>query len=1305
MNALGRSIATVVVTSLVTMRAIANEVSVPLDPSNTQDIWTTSVYSYAPGGGGPGGGRNDDYLVIGGWGDRYYALIQFVLDGLPSEATSVFLNLYNAENRGSSTTQMYLDRVTSDWDWTTGGTGSDNDRLWWADRPSYQYTGTVLPAATVGEWYSIDITGLYNGWQSGDYDNFGLQLRPVSFWNTWNEFYSSDYSGNANLLPYLMIEYTPGTGPGPNFIFPLFGEQISTLNTEAFSGEAYDGIDDSAHYGVAALDLDAENSDGAFVLAAGNGVIHEISYGGEHWHAPGALDTFGNPEYTKCKGYGADEDENGNPDPNAVCVIIDHGNDYFTEYRHLTASGAADFLASLNLPDGGGAIPVGSLNINAGDVLSSYADDQTHLHFQVIFDNNSNGLPETLDRELLGSSLVVSTALELADLLGQTHVAGVLIGDYQLDGFGKTPIPLVLSFGEVSSQFSSASGFLSLGSDLFIGDFFADTLGQVSVTGGGELNVAGDVIVASALTPLPGPVPSGEGAPSVEATALPDGISGDLSLDNGTVSAGNIFVGAGGRLRGDGTINAGVLSESIVSPGFISSDSLGIETGTLTINGDFEQGAAGTLEIQIDRFGNVSHLIVNGAASLDGTVRFNLRGISSSQNYGQTFEFLAATGGRSGFFSAADYLGLGGGQIATPNITYGDNNVTLTFTTELLLGEYIDGNRTIIGNLFNSGLLAPGNSIGTIEVLGDYKQTSDGVLQTEFGANGMTDRVSVVGAASLDGTLVIDFSEAAIAQRYDYAYQFLTAGGGVTGEFATVNLANVPFNYIATPHLNYNADNVQLQFLTEVADGQMLAGNSFVVGDFINNGAVSPGSSIGTVTVLGDYSQGSGGTLAIELGAGGTSDDLDVLGGANLGGDVRFSLLGVQPLDVINRTFTFLTAVDGVTGEFDSAAFAGPATDSFLNPQLGYRPNQVQLSVDLLSFVTPDMSANQARAASALDAIVQNSPEGQMADYLQSLILTSPGLAASVINPLDNEIVANSPTAALALQSRLVRSIEGAVRKQGNSQATHLWISGMSDTSDVEDGQNRTFSFDSRDAVLGLSIAPRDDFQMGFALSVSDIELNMDSEMSSGAIDETSVAAFMNFSGLHFDVTTGASAGVIDLETERSLPSGGGTANVTGDTDGSLFGGWLSLRTQHSVAGIGVTPLARIDFTKYQSDHFAETGAGNLGLRVGSGDATSLFSQVGGDLTSQVSGIDLTLGAIWQHEFLDVVPEVSASFLADSSQGFKTKGVALSRDSTRLSLEIGVDMGPHAAFYARGGGTFSDAQSSQHIELGISAWW
>src|SRR5262249_54949902 len=107
----------------------AAEIVIQPGPDTSKDIWTTSVYSYAPGGGGPGGGLADDLLKVGGWGDEYRSLLQFDLTGAPTVATSAVLTLYNIRDNGpgSTPTPMQLYRITALWDWRTMGTGSDHE--------------------------------------------------------------------------------------------------------------------------------------------------------------------------------------------------------------------------------------------------------------------------------------------------------------------------------------------------------------------------------------------------------------------------------------------------------------------------------------------------------------------------------------------------------------------------------------------------------------------------------------------------------------------------------------------------------------------------------------------------------------------------------------------------------------------------------------------------------------------------------------------------------------------------------------------------------------------------------------------------------------------------------------------------------------------------------------------------------------------------------------------------------------------------------------------------------------------------
>lgn len=178
-------------------------------PDTSQDIWTTSTFAYAPGQTYPGGGLADYRLRVGGWGDSYYSLLQFNLAGMPQQATSVKLNLFCFSNNNGSPVQMNLFRNTSPWDWRTTGTGSDHERLWWADQPTVTPVSSSVIAPIAGNWYSVDVTSLYNDWQSGAVPNFGVELRPLAINNNWNEFCSSRYTDDATLRPNLVIDAIP----------------------------------------------------------------------------------------------------------------------------------------------------------------------------------------------------------------------------------------------------------------------------------------------------------------------------------------------------------------------------------------------------------------------------------------------------------------------------------------------------------------------------------------------------------------------------------------------------------------------------------------------------------------------------------------------------------------------------------------------------------------------------------------------------------------------------------------------------------------------------------------------------------------------------------------------------------------------------------------------------------------------------------------------------------------------------------------------------------------------------------------
>jgi hypothetical protein len=142
--------------------------------------------------------------------------------------------------------------------------------------------------------------------------------------------------------------------------------------------------------------------------------------------------------------------------------------------------------------------------------------------------------------------------------------------------------------------------------------------------------------------------------------------AGTTVLSNGTTLATDTRI-QGGSLRGNATI-AGPLTNSggVVQPGS--------SPGTLTVTGDYTQGAGGTLEEEITGAapGTFDRLLVGGAATLDGTLAIQSPGFTPAST--DTFKIISGATSRSGTFAQVT----GGGTNYTPQ--YDSDGVTLGAT-------------------------------------------------------------------------------------------------------------------------------------------------------------------------------------------------------------------------------------------------------------------------------------------------------------------------------------------------------------------------------------------------------------------------------------------------------------------------------------------------------------------------------------------------------------------------------------------------------------------------------------------------
>lgn len=132
----------------------------------------------------------------------------------------------------------------------------------------------------------------------------------------------------------------------------------------------------------------------------------------------------------------------------------------------------------------------------------------------------------------------------------------------------------------------------------------------------------------------------------------------------------------------------------------------------------------------------------------------------------------------------------------TLNIT-GDGNTEFVSGSSLNLDGTLVANQVVIdygalmtghgllnGNLLNEGTVAPGNSPGTLTVVGNFTQTGTGTLQVELASLSDFDRLIVGGTASLAGTLQVQ-SFGGFTPQYGQQFPFLQAAN-ITGDFDTI---------------------------------------------------------------------------------------------------------------------------------------------------------------------------------------------------------------------------------------------------------------------------------------------------------------------------------------------------------------------------------------------------------------------------------------------------------------------------------------------------------------------------------------
>jgi outer membrane autotransporter protein len=143
----------------------------------------------------------------------------------------------------------------------------------------------------------------------------------------------------------------------------------------------------------------------------------------------------------------------------------------------------------------------------------------------------------------------------------------------------------------------------------------------------------------------------------------------------------------------------------------------------------------------------------------------------------------------------------------------------------------------VVGTLTNQGIINPGNSPGTLNVVGSFTQTPSGIYTAEIASPSSYDRIAVTGTpgtANLAGTLSPVLLSGYRPLGNTVFPGVVTATGGISGAFSS--LTNPQISPTLFWQTRYNANSVDLVVQRNYTNpGLSLNSNQLAVGTMLNS--------------------------------------------------------------------------------------------------------------------------------------------------------------------------------------------------------------------------------------------------------------------------------------------------------------------------------------------------------------------------------------------------------------------------------------------------------------------------------------
>jgi len=734
-------------------------------------------------------------------------------------------------------------------------------------------------------------------------------------------------------------------------------------------------------------------------------------------------------------------------------------------------------------------------------------------------------------------------------------------------------------------------------------------------------------------------------------------------------------------------------------------DSASLGSATIKFNDDSTAGQA-----KINNFGFGSVTFSDQATAGFATINNNDAGILTFKNH--------SSADNATIVNNAD--GSLGGVAFTNHSTAGNAFITTNNGALTLFSDHSDGGTArFVANAGStvdfsqtSGLAADGKiNVGSFAGAGAYYL---GGNQVTVGGNNLSGVV--------DGTINDGVSPALLLASCGCGLTFNTGASLVKAGTGTLTLNGV--NTYTGPttvddgKLIVNGSIASSSALTVNAGGAV-GGNGSLPKTTINGGTLSPGNSIGTISIGGSLAFVGAGNYIVEVSPS-AADKTNVTGApgtASLAGTL--SAVGTGGIYAVGSKYTVLNATGGVSGTFSGLSVSG--SFGVTKPHVEYDANNVYLVLDLnaISSFLVGATPNQKAVAGAIDAAL--TAGSQSAPFLALYGLTAAQLPGA-LDQLSGEV--HPSTAGVLLDESLYprSAVLGRLRQAsygGDSGMASLSAGGPQAFANGEElsalayakspivtkappmssqpgydvvfwaqgfGASGKFDTDGNAAAVrrdlagffsGADTRVGTNGRLGFAAGYTGSRNNLDGRGGS-SVETAHISGYGGWSFGALNLRGGAAYAWHTIDTSRNIAFPGffdnATAHYNGGT-GQIFG---EAGYGFAFGKVAVEPFAGAALVRLNTDAFNERG-GAAALAVRANTFEVGYSTFGVRAASMIPlANDMMLmpraSLAWQHAFNDVTPTDTLAFQS-AGVPFVIAGVPIARDSALgeagLDLAIG----------------------------------